>query len=67
MAVTGEDRADHGGVALTPRIGAQFGDVLLPALDLLRALALVGEGGEDEPVDALGLRLGVGAGADAAR
>ena len=59
MAVAAEDRADHAGVALAPRIGAQLIDVLLPPRDLRRAVALVGEGGEDQPVDALGLRLRV--------
>jgi len=39
------------------RIGAQRLDVLLPPLDLRGAFALVGEGGEYQPVDVLGLRL----------
>ena len=64
MAVAGEDRADHGGVALAARVGAQFLDALAPPRDLGGALALVGEGGQHQPVDALRLDLREGGGAD---
>ena len=66
VTVAGEDRADHGGVALAPRVGAQLVDALAPPRDLRRAFALVGEGADHQAVDPLGLRLRVGAGADAA-
>jgi hypothetical protein len=67
MAVAGEDRADHRGVALSPRVGTEFVDSFAPPRDLFRAFALVGEGGQNEPVDARRLRLREGRGADAAR
>ena len=67
MAVAGEDRADHGGVALAPRVGAQLVGARGTPRDLRRAGALVGEGAKDKPVDALGMRVCVSAGADRAR
>ena len=61
MAVAGEDRADHGGVALAPRVGAQLVDARRCAARSRPRRALVGEGRQDQPVDALGLRLREGA------
>src|SRR5450756_914317 len=66
VAVAGEDRADHRGVALAAGIGAQFVNSFAPPFDLRRAIALVGEGAQDQPADTLWLRLRVSTGANAA-
>src|SRR5262245_5728738 len=67
MAVAGEDRADHGGVALAAVAGAQRLGPLRPPADLRRTGALVGEGDQHQPVDPLGVHLRIGAGADPPR
>ena len=56
MPVAAEDGADHGGIALAARIGAQLGDMLLAAFDFGGAVSLIGEGGENEPLDPIRAR-----------
>src|SRR6516164_9062114 len=67
MTVAGEDRANHCGIALAPSIGPQLGDTLLSSRDFGRAITFVGEGGENDSLNALRLRLRVSGGPDAAR
>jgi hypothetical protein len=58
---------DHTGVAFPPRAGAQHVEVLSPPFNLGRPVALVGEGGEDEPIHPLGFALGERSGTDGTR
>ena len=48
-----EDGADHIGVALAARIGAQFSDLVAPPLDFRRAFTFVSGSGEHQAVDVL--------------
>src|SRR5262245_50679567 len=64
VAVAGEDRADHGRVALAAIVVAVELDLLPAPADLRRAGAFVGEGDQHQPVHPLGLGLRERGGAD---
>ena len=64
--VAGRDRADHVAVALAHVVGAEIVKLLGPLGQGRRTLALVGEGGEHQAIDAPGRHHGKGAGAQRA-
>ena len=64
--VAGGDRADHLAVALAHVVRAEIGQLLGAFCQRRRAFALIGEGGEYQPVAALRRDHGIGAGAQRA-
>jgi len=57
MSVAGEDRPDHGGVALASRVGAQLLDPRSASFDFRRTFPFVRESGENEPIDPIRFTL----------
>jgi len=63
VSVAAEYRADHGGVALALRIGAQLLDARSAPRDFGGAFAFIGESGQDQSLDPVGRLLRESAGA----
>src|SRR6516164_755550 len=57
VSVAAEYRADHGGVALALRIGAQLLDARSAPRDFGGAFAFIGESGQDQSLDPVGRLL----------
>src|SRR5262249_27572533 len=67
VSVAGEDRANHGGIALAAIVAAVELDLPLPPADLWRAGAFIGEGDQHQRLDPLRLGLRKRGGANGAR
>src|SRR5262249_24782063 len=67
VSFAGEDRANHGGIALAAIMAAVELDLLLPPVDLWRASAFIGESDQHQPLDPFRLGLHKSGGADGAR